>query len=143
MKPHGAAALVFLLFLGSTAQADLCDDTLTLGTKSADLTLTLPGTDLPAQCTRSIVLSGGTQVHCGWAFPYRAPEAAAAFERLASEVAACLGGDASVTPDPDVNHPDFYDLQTFQLKGLEIGVSLKDKASLSNTYVFLRIAVPE
>jgi hypothetical protein len=44
-----------------------------------------------------------------------------------------------MTADKDVNHPDFYDLQTFQLNGLEIGVSLKDKAGLSETYIFLRI----
>jgi hypothetical protein len=143
MKPHGAAALVFLLSLGSATHADLCDDTLTLGTKSDDLTLSLPGTEMPALCTRSMALTGGTQVHCAWAFPYRSPAATAAFDRLVSAVAACLGAEASVTEDLHVNHPDFYDLQTFQLKGLEIGVSLKDKAGLSETYVFLRIAVQD
>ncbi len=82
-------------------------------------------------------------MHCGWAFPYRAPEATAAFERLVTTIAACLGAEASVTADLDVNHPDFYDLRTFQSKGREIGVSLKDKAGLSETYVFLRIAVQD
>lgn len=121
----------------------MCDKTLTLGTNNADLILTLPGSEMSTKCTRSLVLSGGSQVQCGWAFPYRAPEATTAFERLVRTVAVCLGTEASVTADQDVNHPDFYDLQTFQSKGREIGVSLKDKAGLSKTYVFLRIAVPD
>ena len=140
MKPHFAAGLIFLLAVGSAAQADMCDKTLPLGACNSDLTLTLPGTEISTKCTRSLMLSGGSQVHCGWAFPYRAP---AAFERLVRTVAACLGTEASMTVDQDVNHPDFYDLQTFQSKGREIGVSLKDKAGLSETYVFLRIAVPD
>lgn len=143
MKPHFAAGLIFLLSVGSAAQADMCDKTLTLGTRNADLTLTLPGTEMSTKCTRSLVLSGGSQVHCGWVFPYRAPEATVAFERLVRAVATCLGAEASMTADQDVNHPDFYDLQTFQSKGREIGVSLKDKAGLSETYVFLRIAVSD
>lgn len=143
MKPHFVAGLIFLLSVGSAAEADMCEKTLTLGTSNADLTLTLPGTEKSTKCTRSLVLSGGSQVHCGWAFPYRAPEATAAFERLVRTVAACLGTEASMTADQDVNHPDFYDLQTFQSKGREIGVSLKDKAGLSETYVFLRIEVSD
>ena len=134
------------LLVGSAAHANLCDDTLLLGAQSDDLTLTLPGTQMATQRTRSLVLSGGShsQVHCGWAFPYRAPEANVAFERLMTAVSACRGAaEAIMMADQDVNHPDFYDLQTFQLKGQEIGVSLKDKAGLSETYIFLRIAVPD
>ena len=143
MKAQFASVLIFALSLGSPVRADLCDDTLTLGTTGTDITLTLPTTDMSTKCRRSLVLSGGSQVHCGWAFPYRAPEATAAFERLVTAIAACLGAEASVTADLDVNHPDSYDLQTFQSKGREIGVSLKDKAGLSETYVFLRLAVQD
>ncbi len=143
VKSRFVAGLVVWLLVGSAAHANLCDDTLLLGAQSDDLTLTLPGTQMATQCTRSLVLSGGSQVHCGWAFPYRAPEANVAFERLVTAVSACLGAEAIMMADQDVNHPDFYDLQTFHLKGQEIGVSLKDKAGLSETYIFLRIAVPD
>ena len=143
MNSRFVVGLAVSLSAGSAAHANICDDALMLGTQSADLILTLPGTQMPTQCTRSLVLSGGSQVHCGWAFPYRAPEATVAFERLVATVSECLGAEATMTADPDVNHPDFYDLQTFQMKGQEIGVSLKDKAGLSETYIFLRIAVPD
>ena len=143
MTARFATVLVLSMTAGTAAQADLCKGILALGSQGADIILTLPGTDETAQCTRSLVLSGGSQVHCGWAFSYRATAATNAFEHLVNTVTGCLGGAAHVTADQDVNHPDFYDLQTFQLNGREIAVSLKDKAALSQTYVFLRVAVPE
>lgn len=143
MKEHFAATLIILLIAGSAAQADFCDDSLTLGTRGVDISLTPPGTDVIPKCTHSLMLSGGAQVHCGWAFPYRDPAATTVFEHLVTTVTNCLGEAARMTADQDVNHPDFYDLRTFQLNGREIGVSLKDKAALSETYVFLRVAVPD
>ena len=143
MTRHLPAGLILSLSMGSMAHADLCDYALSPEPHSTDSTLILPGIDVATTCRRSLVLSGGSQVHCGWVFPYRAPEATVAFERLMTAVSACLGGQATMTADKDVNHPDFYDLQTFQLNGLEIGVSLKDKAGLSETYIFLRIMVSD
>ncbi len=95
---------------------------------------------MPTPCKSSLMLSGGTQVHCGWAFPYRAPAAKDAFQGLLAAVTACSGGRVDTTADQDVNHPDYYDLQTFRWIDREIGVSLKDKAGLGETYVFLRVA---
>ncbi|MEO9517802.1 MAG: hypothetical protein ABJH45_09595 [Paracoccaceae bacterium] len=105
--------------------------------------MAFPGANDTTICTQSLMLAGGSQLHCGWPFAYRAPEASQAFEELVTAVSACLGKDAAVTADLDVNHPDFYDLQTFQLGDQEIGVSLKDKAALSETYVFLRVTLPK
>ncbi|WP_108815505.1 hypothetical protein [Loktanella sp. Alg231-35] len=102
--------------------------------------LNLPGTGLSAECTTSLILGGGTQVQCGWPFAYRADEATAAFERLNEAVAACLGPTATASHDQSVNHPDFYDLRLYQAEGQETAVSLKDKAALRQTYVFLRTA---
>jgi len=130
------------LVAGSMVHADLCHDIRAIGTEFAKTTLTLPETGKTAECTRSRVLAGGSQMHCGWAFSYRSPAAAQAFEHLLVTVADCLGAAARVTADKTVNHPDFYDLQTFQFEGQEIGVSLKDKAALSETYVFLRVKLP-
>lgn len=79
-------------------------------------------------------------MHCGWAFPYREAPAQKAFQQLLSEVTACAEGNQASLADQHVNHPDYYDLQTFQLNDREIGVSLKDKAALGETYVFLRVS---
>ncbi len=139
-------AICFAALLVGTvpAQADtLCAEIAALNVQSRDVQMTLPGTQDTVACTRSLMLAGGVQMHCGWAFAYRAPRARDAFDRLMRSVAACLGEGAAVTTDLDVNHPDYYDLQTFQSGGQEIGVSLKDKAALSETYVFLRIALPQ
>lgn len=125
--------------VGSSAQADLCSDIRLLHEQGGEMTLALPGTDLTTVCTRSLMLSGGSQVHCGWAFPYRASAATGAFQQLLEKVKACADG-AQATADPDVNHPDFYELRTYRLSDHDVGVSLKDKAALGETYVFLRVA---
>lgn len=129
-----------IIMAGSSAQADICEDILGLRADKTDLSLRLPGGGPKTDCTTSLMLTGGTQVHCGFGFAYRAPAATTAFEGLVNAVMDCLGDAVKVTADLDVNHPDFYDLQTFQLKGREIGVSLKDKATLSQTFVFVRVS---
>lgn len=102
--------------------------------------LALPGSDRIAECSTSLQFGGGQQVQCGWPFAYRSEEADVAFARLNETVAACLGPDAAVSRDQSVNHPDFYDLRLYQIGGRETAVSLKDKAALQQTYVFLRIS---
>lgn len=124
---------------GTAAQADLCSKIRSLPAQKGEMTLTLSGANRTTVCTRSLMLSGGSQVHCGWAFPYRAVAASKTFQQLLADVKDCTDG-ASAAADPDVNHPDFYELQTFRLSDTEVGVSLKDKAALEETYVFLRVA---
>jgi hypothetical protein len=136
-------SLTVSLIAGSMARADLCGDIRALDAQSNDVSVTLPVSGEVTKCTRSLVLSGGSQLNCGWAFTYRAPAASEAFENLIATITDCLGAAAHVTADLNVNHPDFYDLQTFRLEGQEIGISLKDKASLSETYIFLRVTLPE
>lgn len=139
-----SAQYAAIILLSGTAHAEkFCADMQDGWAQNTPVQMTLPVTGQTAYCTRSLMLSGGVQLHCGWAFAYRAPAAAAAFETLVATVIDCLGEGAAVTADLDVNHPDYYDLQTFQLGGREVGVSLKDKGGLSQTYVFLRIALPE
>ncbi|MEM9584650.1 MAG: hypothetical protein AAGA08_16185 [Pseudomonadota bacterium] len=96
-------------------------------------------TGIDPSCRSSLAQSGATSLHCGWPFQYRASQAKDAFLALVEDVQACLGPDASRVGDPKVNHPDFYELQVFGVAEGEVGVSLKDKASLQKTYVFLRI----
>jgi hypothetical protein len=89
------------------------------------------------------VLGGRTQLHCGWPFDYRSDSATTAFNELVDTLTACIGPDAQMISDQNVNHPDFYDLRIFQIDGFEVGASLKDKSGLRQTYVFLRVSRPE
>ncbi len=106
-----------------------------------ELRLSLPGPEVPeALCTVSQNLSGGKMAHCGWPFAYRAPEARQNFEALLEVVSTCMGAQVERSADQPVNHPDAYDLVELRGQGRVLGVSLKDKAGLQQTYVFLRIA---
>lgn len=138
-----ALSAALLLWSGAANAQAFCAGIQSVPAQNAPVQMTLPDTGITTDCTRSLMLSGGVQLHCGWAFSYRAPAASEAFAQLVATVQSCLGDDAAVTVDLDVNHPDYYDLQTFQLGGREVGVSLKYKGALSQTYVFLRIALPE
>lgn len=140
MKCLSALSLVVSVMGVTETYADWCDDISILNTQGDDATFALPITGDMAVCTQSLMLTGATQVHCRWAYAYRDPTASQAFDHLRRAVADCLGDAARVTEDPDVNHPDSYDLQTFWLGGQEVGVSLKDKAALAQTYLFLRVA---
>ncbi|MEP2889464.1 hypothetical protein [Tateyamaria sp.] len=143
MKADAAYFAAFVICAGSAAASDFCTDLQNLQASVGGVELALPGTSNAVTCTQSLMLSGGTQLNCGWPFAYRAPQAADTFEGLVVAVTQCLGDGAIVTTDLNVNHPDFYDLQTFRIGGQEIGVSLKDKAALSETYVFLRVTLPK
>lgn len=123
--------------LAAPVMADgFCEAVLGLDGQGADPVLRLPSGGEDVRCTRSLALGGGSQLHCGWAFDYRVAAATDAFEQGISVLNACF--DQS-TPDQNVNHPDFYDLRLFVAGDQEIGLSLKDKAVLGQTYVFLRI----
>lgn len=118
-----------------------------LSQKDMDLegmTLTLPGhPEAEARCRVSLSLSGAKAAHCGWAFPYRAPEAQAGFEALLTAARTCVGADAPDLTDQPVNHPDAYALHQLTGQGRALGVSLKDKAGLQESFVFLRVMARE
>lgn len=123
---------------GSQVAADFCEDILALNGLGSEAALALPITTSDVvTCTQSIALGGQSQLHCGWAFAYRDAAAQAAFQAGLQQLDQCF---EQTTPDQDVNHPDFYDLRLFISDDFEIGLSLKDKAALQETYVFLRIA---
>ncbi|MEM8793247.1 MAG: hypothetical protein AAGE80_16620 [Pseudomonadota bacterium] len=81
----------------------------------------------------------GKAPYCYWSFPLRAQEARSAFSRLESDLRTCLGSGLPYLPDQDVNHPDSYTAGSFQTNEAEIAISLKDKAALNQTLVFLRV----
>lgn len=73
---------------------------------------------------------------CGWAFGYRSGVADKAFEDISDMVGDCArfrGTDPST-----VSHPDSYSLRQYLIGSDMISVSLKDKAGLNQTMVFLR-----
>jgi hypothetical protein len=129
--------------LVTTIQASQADEFcvgLELLFAKTDNTLSLPEPfSTKATCQTSVNQTGGTSQHCAWPFAYRAGQAKQVFETLITAVPDCLGDATQVSNDQGVNHPDFYDLRIFRTDKVEVGVSLKDKASLQETYVFLRI----
>ena len=76
---------------------------------------------------------------CDWAFPHRAKQAYDRFESLARDVHDCLGERAVLHNDQSVNHPDYYALRRFETDRASVSVSVKDKAALDRTYVFVGI----
>ena len=96
-------------------------------------------TETPAVCGQSMGVGGAMSTHCRWVFPYRDPRAAAAYDRLVADLAACAGPVQATVQDKAVNHPDTYNLRLMAITGGTAGISLKDKAELQQTLVFLRI----
>ena len=95
--------------------------------------------DADAQCDVVRDLSGQRDFYCSWEYQFREQAAQDRFDALQLAITECFAGDLSVRNDPDVNHPDFYDLRQYRRGTLALSVSLKDKGDLQKTYVFLRI----
>ncbi|WP_299685977.1 hypothetical protein [uncultured Tateyamaria sp.] len=130
-------AAIFALLCGTSVHAEAyCADLTALTNHSAG-TITLPdGT--PGTCVTSLDLTGARAANCRWPFEYRAEAATTAFTTLLNATTRCL--NANGVADQGVNHPDSYDLRTFDTETAQISVSIKDKGALQQTYVFLRVA---
>ncbi|MEO1139103.1 MAG: hypothetical protein AAFW87_06570 [Pseudomonadota bacterium] len=74
---------------------------------------------------------------CQWRFDYRNASAAGLYDMFSQQLEKCLG--PQIITDKGVNHPDSYDLRQYQAKDGMIFVSIKDKAALQQTIVFLRV----
>ncbi|MFV2054435.1 hypothetical protein [Aliiroseovarius sp. YM-037] len=139
----GVLAAFLIPAVDATAGA-FCDQMSALMEQGDAITLALPDAEAPATCAVSRSLAGGLERHCHWVFPYRSAEASAAFEAVLEAVTACLGPGISVRTDESVNHPDSYDLRIIEQKDAVFAVfavSLKDKAALQATLVFLRLPI--
>ncbi len=96
----------------------------------------LSGSNGPAECR--IVVKPDKKSHmCMWAFDYRDFRAATGLEDLTTAIETCLGAIRSQRQDNPVNHPDSYEARYFKLDGVNISASIKDKAALEKTFVFL------
>ncbi|WP_306115879.1 MULTISPECIES: hypothetical protein [unclassified Roseovarius] len=135
------AALVLLLW-PAMACADICSDLRDLVDHAEGGDFQISQIEIAAgtpECSVSQDERGGRTTLCFWTFAYRDTAATTAFERLDQDVRRCFS-DATILPaDSTVNHPDSYQLRRYQRGRLVISVSLKDKAALSQSLVFLRI----
>lgn len=90
-------------------------------------------------CREVAEVGGNSSYQCWWAFDFRAQDAATFFQNGSDEIATCLAG-AQITLDQPVNHPDSYILHEFTAEGRNAAISYKDKATLQQSFVFLRIS---
>ncbi|MDJ0613743.1 MAG: hypothetical protein QNJ29_08690 [Rhizobiaceae bacterium] len=107
----------------------------------ADVMQLVDGTKLlptANNCQLALQLSGGKELICFWQFDYRSTSATEHLRRLNKLISLAIDQGEVPQDDQDVNHPDFYDLRTYTINGADIAVSLKDKAALDQTFVFLR-----
>jgi len=93
-----------------------------------------------AAACRTALQPGGKAYFCAWEYPYRADAATSAFARADAEVLACIGDRATMRSDRGVNHPDSYAARQYRLEGASVTVSLKDKAQLGRSFVFLKVS---
>ena len=100
-----------------------------------DVTLTLAG----ASSCLVTKKSAQPSYHCAWEFPYRAAPAYDTFDDLVDRLDQCIGRQATLHSDRSVNHPDFYALRRFEMEQAQVSVSVKDKAALDRTFVFVRV----
>ncbi|MEM9044752.1 MAG: hypothetical protein AAGC81_08640 [Pseudomonadota bacterium] len=69
----------------------------------------------------------------------RSPEAESDFKALSLKIEECLTPSVGID-DQDVNHPDTFTARLYRIGDTEVSISLKDKASLGQTLIFLRAA---
>lgn len=91
------------------------------------------------RCRLSRNLSGTKTYHCALEFPYRDTAAGQKYTLLTNEIETCLGPEAKLTKDKQVNHPDFYDQNQYQLDVVRISASIKDKGALQKTLIFISL----
>ena len=103
-----------------------------------EMTLPIPNAAKPT-CGQGRLMSGAVSAHCYWGFGYRSDAALQSFGTTLSQVAACLSVTEATRIERSVNHPDSYELHSFDRGAGTLHVSLKDKAALQNTLIFLRM----
>lgn len=88
-------------------------------------------------CSLSLSLSGAKAYHCAWEYPFRSDDARTAFADVNDRLQTCFGGEAVISRDQSVNHPDSYDQYRYSLQQVTVSASIKDKSALQQTIVFV------
>ncbi len=125
------AFLVGLLVPGSVLANPVC-----LALASGDASLN----DTEATCQTSMLHGGIPQNTCHWPYTYRADEALTRLDQLRAEIETCLGPDSALPADALVNHPDSFALYRYEGQGVHVALSLKDKAGLNQSLIFLSLS---
>ena len=142
-----AALLLVPASAGAAVARDLCAEIAPLIALAEGPSDKLP--DIPqtpglgeASCRLETRPTGGFS-YCSWTFPYRSDEAAATFEQFADQLEGCFGPEAAPGGGPGVNHPDSYAQRRYTAGPVSISLSLKDKAALDSTFVFVIVTGSE
>ena len=144
-KSRSLIVLLAALSPGLAQAQDLCsalEDLMQQARANFAGSVTQPALPGAPACDLAQGLGGAREYHCAWAFEYRAPKAADLFNTYDADIRACLINPQKAKADAEVNHPDSYVLYQYLTDGITIAISLKDKAALQETYVFLRIHGP-
>lgn len=91
-----------------------------------------------ATCITYVTDTAAVGASCHWSHPYRDGLAQSQAADLWRQLTACRDGHP-LNEDTQVNHPDSYDLREWAHGQDVYGVSIKDKAALNRTLVFIRI----
>ena len=140
----GAAVLAVVSFSSAAGETDRCAALTALAAHATDgnvetQTLSDLTTRLDAEdCGTALTNTGAREIHCRWSFDYRSEQAIAMQDGLASDIARCLPAQPA-RPERGVNHPDTFEQRVFQAGNTRFSLSLKDKAALMRSYVFLRV----
>ncbi len=76
---------------------------------------------------------------CRWVYAYRDKRAYDDYDGFAGSLRQCFGAMAKEHVDRNVNHPDFYAARRYVMAQGEVKVSVKDKAALGSTFVFISV----
>jgi hypothetical protein len=91
------------------------------------------------RCALTRSLSGANAYHCAWKFPYRDTSASTTFDALNQMMRGCFEQSPDTVTDSPVNHPDTYVQRRHVVDQVVVSVSVKDKVSLNETYVFIGV----
>ncbi len=132
--PSLAIALIFAATSVSGQDMTGCPTLAPLLTKSENIAETIGANS----CRAVLDLDAKKSTSCRWDFNFRDDASKALFETLIAEAQSCVGSNAQLALDKQVNHPDSYTLKRYQFEGSVLSLSLKDKTALQKTLVFVR-----
>ena len=129
-----ALALIFAATSISGQDMNGCPTLASLLSKSENIATTIGANS----CRAVLDLDAKKSTSCRWDFDFRDDASKALFETLIAEAQSCVGSDAELARDKQVNHPDSYTLKRYQFDGSALSLSLKDKTALQKTLGFVR-----
>ncbi len=141
MKAVGALSLLAVLLAGNSARSeDMCPALQSL--VSAIRQDAPPPQAFPdaTECSFVRTLGGGQEHYCRWDYPFRSKDTLVKYSALNTAIRRCLDGPRQIEQDPDVNHPDTSSQIIYDFGTVTLRASIKDKAALQKTLVFLWIA---